>query len=375
VEWSEICSRRLTRHGLVEPQPDATPADVVRAMCGAHAQVMSAAELSVGLRMANGTQTSVRSALWTDHTLVKTFGPRGTVHLLPAVDLPLWTRALAAAPRTAPVMLTSEQLDDVVAAIGAALNHADLTVEELGDVVTANTGSWAADEVMPAFGGMWPRWRSAVQVAAHRGVLCFGPNRGRKVTYTNPGRLLPHLGFDPSPGTPDFLVRQYLHSYGPATPAHFAQWLAVPQEWAANVFAAVAAQLRPVDINGVTHWLNADDTTPALPPPQGVRLLPYFDAYVVGCHPRGTLFPGLAAQRALSGGQAGNFPVLLVNGTVAGVWHHRRAGRKAHLTVEPFGPLSSEQHEELGAQVERVGEILEATPVLTIGPVTIGRHA
>ena len=45
--------------------------------------------------------------------------------------------------------------------------------------------------------------------------------------------------------------------------------------------------------------------------PRGVRLLPYFDAYTVGCHPREQLFPGLAAQRALSRGQAGNVPVLL----------------------------------------------------------------
>src|SRR2546430_11134802 len=30
-------------------------------------------------------------ALWQDRSLVKTFGPRGTVHLLPAADLPMWT--------------------------------------------------------------------------------------------------------------------------------------------------------------------------------------------------------------------------------------------------------------------------------------------
>jgi hypothetical protein len=59
-------------------------------MCGAHAQVLSAAELSIGLRVAGATRSDVRAALCSERSLVKTFGPRGTVHLLPAGDLALW---------------------------------------------------------------------------------------------------------------------------------------------------------------------------------------------------------------------------------------------------------------------------------------------
>jgi Winged helix DNA-binding domain len=74
-----------------------------------------------------------------------------------------------------------------------------------------------------------------------------------------------------------------------------------------------------------------------------VWLLPYFDAYTVGCHPRELLFPGAAATRALNRGQAGNYPVLLINGTVAGVWHQRRQGAKTGITVEPLTRLTSAQ--------------------------------
>ncbi|MEK8144714.1 crosslink repair DNA glycosylase YcaQ family protein [Streptomyces sp. M10(2022)] len=49
-----------------------------------------------------------------------------------------------------------------------------------------------------------------------------------------------------------------------------------------------------------------------------VRLLPYFDAFTIASQPRERLFPGAAFERALAGGQAGNFPVLLVDGVVAG---------------------------------------------------------
>jgi hypothetical protein len=103
LSWAAVCARRLERHGLAAPLPRARPADVVRAMGGvAHAQVLSAAELSIGLRTTGATRVDVRDALWTDRSLVKTFGPRGTVHLLPTQDLPIWVGALCAALPTCP---------------------------------------------------------------------------------------------------------------------------------------------------------------------------------------------------------------------------------------------------------------------------------
>jgi DNA glycosylase AlkZ-like len=98
LSWAEVCARRLDRHRLSAPAQDIPPADIVRAICGAHAQVMSAAELSIGLRIAGITRTDVRRALWNERSLVKAYGPRGTVHLLPTQDLPMWTGALSVMP-------------------------------------------------------------------------------------------------------------------------------------------------------------------------------------------------------------------------------------------------------------------------------------
>jgi hypothetical protein len=103
-------------------------------------------------------------------------------------------------------------------------------------------------------------------------------------------------------------------------------------------------------------------------------LLPHFDAYLVGCHPRPLVFPGAAAERALQRGQAGTVPALLVDGTVAGVWWHRRSGRTLRIEVEPFVTLDGAQRDELHVQAQRVGEIMEATPTLTLGPVETRPH-
>ncbi|MFI8002197.1 winged helix DNA-binding domain-containing protein [Streptomyces sp. NPDC086010] len=385
VTWSEANARRLDRQFLPDGASPATGggdavAGAVAAMLGAHAQVLSAAELSVGLRAAGVTRTDVRTSLWTGRTLVKTFGPRGTVHLLPAADLPMWTGALSAVPAgTGPfsrdARMTPEQVEAVLAAVADALTGAELTIDELSEEVVARTGPWAGDPVMPTFQGMWPRWRQVLHLAGHRGALRYAPNRGRKATYTNPG-VVPL----PAPEATASLVRRYLRAYGPATPDHFARWLAAPRGWAGRLFEelAGAGTIERVDFEDCgAAWVVAGDTLFPSAPPRGVRLLPYFDAFAIASRPRERLYPGAAYERAPAGGQAGNFPVLLVDGAVAGVWHQRRSGKRIAVTVEPLtaATLDGPALRELEGQVERLGEVMEGVPALTVGQVDVGGHA
>jgi hypothetical protein len=379
VSWPEACATRLHRHGLANPVAADRLVDVVATICGAHAQVMSAAELSIGLRVAGITRADVRRALWVDRTLVKTYGPRGTVHLLAATDLPTWTGALStvAEPPRFPdgIRLTRDQEDQVVGAIGEALAERELTTDELGEEVVARTGTWAGERVMPAFQDLWPRWRQAIRSAAARGALCFGPDRGRNITYTSPRRWL--RGFEPAPEREALagVLRRYLFAYGPATPQQFGRWLGVSTREVARFFEALGDEAVPVELEGTACWTVGAAGDRGDREPCGVRLLPYFDAYAVGAHPRELLFPGRAFERALTGGQAGNVPVVLIDGVVRGVWHQRRSGAKLAITVEPFGRLTAAQRGGVDDQVARIGEVLEARPSWTIGEVTVGPHA
>lgn len=383
LTWSHVVARRMDRHGLVAPVPTERVVEQVAVMCGAHAQVMSAAEVSIGIRVAGITRADVRSALWERRSLVKSIGPRGTVHILDPGDLAAWNTVLAAAqqpPGFSPdVRLTADQLDVVVAAIDAALTEAsELTIDELDGEVVRRAGSWAGDRVMPAFQELWPRWRQAVGRAAYRGVLCFGPNRGTRTTYASARRW---LGPAPAISADDatrLVLRRYLHAYGPAAPEHVARWLGASVAWAKSAFLLAADELERVEVEGARTadelWqLAGDGVGPTI---NGiVRLLPYFDAYSVGSHPRERVFPGRASERALARTQAGNMPVLVVDGTVVGIWHQRRSGRRIAVTVEPFKRLAPAERRSLEDQVGRIGEIQEATPRLTIGTVTAGPHA
>ena len=381
LSWGGVTARRMARHSLAEPATGLGPAGIAGVLCGAHAQVLSAAELSIGRRIAGATRADVRRAVWQDRTLVKTFGPRGTIHLLPTADLPNWTGALSALPPSAPthpegVRFTPGQADEVTAAIGDALAGAELTIDELTEAIADRSGSWAVERTMEAFQDKWPRWRQLTSTAAHRGVLCFGPDRGRKVTYTNPHRWLP--GFRPADGDTALrtLVTRYLYAYGPATPQHFARWLSISPRYAAGLFGQLAGELERVELDGQPAWTAAGDTGTPPRPHRGIRLLPYFDAYLVAGQPRERLYPGAAATRALTpSGQAGNYPVLLVDGVAGGVWHQRRSGHKLAITVEPLRELTAAQRRQLDDEAGLVGRVMEATATLTVGTVTAGPHA
>jgi len=228
---------------------------------------------------------------------------------------------------------------------------------------------------MAAFQVLWPRWRQLTSNAADRGVLCFGPDRGRRVTYTNPHRWLP--GFVPEDGSTASraLLRAYLRAYGPATPANFARWLAIAPKRAAALFHEAADDIEPVELEGVPAWTLAGDTSAPETPVPGIRLLPYFDAFVVAGQPRELLYPGAVAARAAPTGQAGNYPVMLVDGVVGGIWHQRRSGRRLVITVESLVPVRTDQRRELDDEVALIGRIVGAEATLVLGRVAVGPHA
>jgi len=361
-------------------------------MVGAHAQIADAAALSIAARVDGVDRADITAAIAPGGPLVKTYGPRGTVHLLPRDDLPLWCAALSAAPPTSSqaigVRLDAAQTDQVVEAIATALDEAadsgrELDRDELDAAVSARLGAWASELVMPAFGGMWPRWRQAISTAAHRGVLAFGAGRGTRVTYVNPGVEVPEDG----ESALDWLLLRYLASYGPATPAQFGRWMAGSVGWANTRFARLADTLTRVDItNDAGVPLSAapgsagamvatSDASFDGEPATGIRLLGHFDPYVVGSYPRDLVFPGDAAARALNRGQAGNLPVILRDGVVAGVWHAARSAKSVAITVEPLVRLSRAERSAAEHEGERIAAFIGLEPRVAFGVVTVGAHA
>ena len=148
LTWPRVLAWRIRRQYLDCRATQGETLDVVRQLCGLHAQVMSSAELALWARVEDLEPDAVQEALWKERSLVKTWAMRGTLHLLPASELPIWVGAQGVLkPRHhAPSWLgyfglTREEAASLIAAIPEALADRMLTREELAQEVGRLVGS------------------------------------------------------------------------------------------------------------------------------------------------------------------------------------------------------------------------------------------
>jgi Winged helix DNA-binding domain len=120
---------RLKRQRLDRRAPRGEALCVVREICGLHAQVMSSAELTLWARVEDLEPEAVQEALWKRRSLAKTWAMRGTLHLLPADELPTGVAAQGALrPRYETASwqrhfgLTREEAEAMFAGIADALD-------------------------------------------------------------------------------------------------------------------------------------------------------------------------------------------------------------------------------------------------------------
>ena len=289
LTWDDVRSRRLARHSLIERAPASELVEVVRRVCGVHAQVQASAELQLAARVDDVTQQDVRNALWRDRTLVKAWTLRGTLHLHPADDLSLWLAARhAVSPETrrleewvdpkgvrhAP--LEPEEVDEVRAAVLEALDNRCLLRDELAAEVADRVGRSARSRLVSGF-------------AFFGGAqLCQGPPQGSKITLARADQWVAGWTDVDEVEALREVCRRYLYTYGPATPKDFREWFSSPQfkpPRARELFDSIAGELEEVDVDGREAFvLSGDVEFPKLRP--SVRLLPEYDVYVMGFRER-----------------------------------------------------------------------------------------
>jgi hypothetical protein len=367
LSWPRAAAWRVRRHYLDRRAPAGSLLGVAGRLCGLHAQVLSSAELTAWARVEGLERGSVARALWHDRTLVKTWAMRGTLHLLPSSELPLWHAALGTSRRyLRPAAwqnyfgISIEELDQITEAVAAALDGRVMTREELMREVRRLTGS-------AAFAGRLGEssWGTILKPAAFSGRLCFGPSLGQRVRFTRPDSWLAvaAAAVEPPAATAE-ITRRYLAAYGPATVHDLARWwggaggVSTARQW----IAALGDEVSPVEVDGTPAWMLAADAGQAgdLPPTRSARLLPGFDQYVVAasCH-AGHLLPGDLRARVYRP-QGWISPVLLVNGRMEGVWRHQLQASRVEVKIEPFRPQPLWVRRAAGLEAERLAAFLGA---------------
>jgi hypothetical protein len=360
VSWPQVHAFRLHRHHLDGRASKRELANVVGEIGGVQAQIMSAAELQVAVRVDCKVE-DVRNALWTDRSLVKTWLMRGTLHIAKSDDLPLYVGAMSALwksqmrPSWLNYMQTTEtEFWDIVDQIGAALDGKPLTREELIAIVGKGRSARVRQLLGSGWGGM-------LKPAARGGLLCFGPNHGQSVTFVRPEKWLPSWRPVDKDKALALMARRYLSAYGPATKMDFARWWGAWPGVGNAAWTALKDELSSVSVDGVTmQILEKDvDSLRGARIDEPVQMLPGFDTYLMGYATRDHLVHRAYASR-VSRTAGWISACVLLKGEVIGTWTHLFKNRTLQVTVTPFQRVTAAVTSEVKKRARTIGDALSA---------------
>lgn len=380
ISPDRITAFRLTRHHLASRAPASDLVQVARDMGGAQAQVLSAAEMSLWARTRGLHAADVETALWEDRTLVRVWCMRGTVHLVPSRDFSVFVRGCAGraerdarwmARRGRPMDLIERMVQQIAKVLDRPLTRNEAADRLLGSLGTSKKirlgRGWGKEADVDAFevDGQTVSLGGILGYACIRGSLCAGPPRGNQGTFVRPDAWLRDWRDLSVPEAEDELLRVYLRAHGPANVSDFAWWTYVTAPAARAIWDRQKENRSPVSVDGRIGWVLRDDL-PALKRARvrrpSVRLLPFFDAFLLGHKDKGHLVEAKHYKRVYRP-QGWLSPAVLVDGRIKGIWSRERKGRRIVLRIEAFNRFGAEIREAIEGEGQDLGRFLEADEV------------
>ncbi|HVE83865.1 MAG TPA: winged helix DNA-binding domain-containing protein [Myxococcales bacterium] len=326
-------SQRLDR------PPHRSVGELVRALGGVQAQVLSSAELALRARAKGLRRADVTAAREGDRSIVWCWAMRGTMHLVAADDLG-WMLPVFAPLAFPHSKRRLKQLGVREDHVDPAVEHIERALRDDGPLPRRELAARLARRDIETRGQAIAH---LVHVAAMRGRICFGPLRGRDQTFAALADWLP--GFRPREPDSAELARRFLGAYGPAAPADFAAWSGLSVPAAREAFGGISAELSELEgPGGEALWsLRRARRSRAA---RVARLLPSFDGFLLGYADRAFALAAGHAKKVNAGG-GWLHPLLFVDGEIAGTWSTGGA-------LKPFAPLPAKARAALEADAVEV---------------------
>ncbi|MQA08604.1 MAG: winged helix DNA-binding domain-containing protein [Pseudonocardiaceae bacterium] len=329
----EIALLRLAGQRLVGPG-FSTATEAVRWLTAMQAQDHPGAITSIAIRTEAASRETVEAALNAGE-VVKSWPMRGTLHFVPAEDLP-WMLDLAAnrviasaASRYAELGLDEATFERATQlTVGALAGGRQLRRDDLFAV-------WDAAGLETAK----QRGYHLIRYLAMTGILCFGP------TADGEQRIVLLDEWVPRPRRPDRdealgeWASRYFRGHGPATARDFAWWAKLVAADVKTGLAVARPGLERLELDGAEYFL--DPRTPERLAEyrrhaRGVLLLPGFDEYLLGYQDRGAALPAEFAQRVVPGNNGVFQPTVVVDGEIVGTWKRSGRGAARKVLATPF---------------------------------------
>jgi len=328
---------------LSEP---AALADAVTHLGAVQAQDYPGAKWSLGVRAQGITDCAVEAAMGR-RDIVRTWALRGTLHLLPAVDV-RWILGLIA-PRVIPNLVAQcrrlELTEDLIGrsqsvladclAGGRSLTRPEMfeALEGAGIPLRENRGSYIL-------------YRAALDQ-----VICNASRRGKEFTFARLDEWAPKGVVLEGEDALGELTRRYFGSHGPASERDFAWWSGLTLSAVRAGIAMIRPELVEVSSEGQQYWMSAGEDCDCRPSSEAY-LLPGFDEFMLGYRDRDAAIP--ESFRAMLKPANGVFtPIIVIDGRVVGTWRRTANARAMKVEITPFAPLLTGQEDAINIAMER----------------------
>ena len=356
----EIASFRLARHHLLDNKgPD--PVAICRNICGAQAQLMSAAYMQLWARNHSVTRSEIQDALWNKRTLVKSHFMRQTLHLIPADEFPLYISALKSS-RVADALrimarfrIAREEAEDLTGLIMNALASGPLDRGDIGAAVRSKVSK----RVREWMGRVW----SIVRVPMAEGLVCYGPGEGNEVKLVRVDQWIKKPKPVEEQAARASLLGKYLAAYGPATLQDFAKWAGISMVLVKPLAPELRDELAEVEIAGNKYLLLKQDRSAIKRHAMSdcVRLLPLFDPFLLAHATKDHLIARSHYKRVWRN-QGWISAVVLVDGEIVGTWTHTLRGSRVVVTVDGFKKLPPRVRSSIEQEAASLAAFMLASP-------------
>jgi uncharacterized protein YcaQ len=371
VSMSKIRRLYLIKHHLLKKADRKDVVRVVGDVCGLHAQAAMSPYFALWNRVENFRNELLDKALFEDKSLVKTWVMRGTLHVVPSAELPIYNRSLRrmwfehhGRFMKAPEWPTTEQRrNEIYPMIIQALTQKPLKRKELGDKVRF----MLKDDSQP-YKRLFSGWGGILKETAYEGLTVHAEPCERESCFARLSQWLPKIEVNSvsEEEAQRQLLIKYLRGYGPATQQDFSSWSGLMADDAKRAIANASSMIRQIEVEGTKGqlWILKEDMKALdsidLVEPAPARLLPKFDSILLGHKDRSRIIKD-QHKKLVFRSKAGDIAAtVLVDGQIAGTWKHTRKRYTLVVSVKPFGKITRDDKAEVKQQASELSQYMGA---------------
>jgi DNA glycosylase AlkZ-like len=369
VSMDKVRRLYLSKHHLLKKASKKDLDKVVSDICGLHAQAARSPYLALWSRVEGFEDQLLDNALFEAKSLVKTWVMRGTLHVIPSTELPVYNRSLRRmwfehhgrymrAPEWPPL---EQRRNQIYPKILQALTTKPLKRKDLNDKVR----SLLKDSSLP-YERLFSGWGGILKETAYEGLTVHAEPCERESCIAKLSQWLPSIELS-SIGEEEAqkrLLIKYLRGYGPATQQDFSLWSGLMAGDAKRAIENASSTIEQIEVEDMKgqFWILKEDikTLDSIDPTERApaRLLPKFDSILLGHKDRARIIKDQHKKLVFKPKVGDIAATVLIDGQIAGTWKHTKKGRALVVWIKPFGKIAQDDMAEVKQQARELSQYM-----------------